>query len=65
MLKFVMTADDCFCRLNGRMMPHDGFSASGFAKNVLKPKLAIAVLSPAKSARIKLAKKEEIKALLG
>lgn len=65
MLKFVMTVDDCFCRLKGRMMPHDGFSASGFAKNVLKQKMAIAVLPSAKSARIKLAKKVEITALLG
>lgn len=46
-------------------MPHDGFSASGFAKNVLKQKMAIAVLPSAKSARIKLAKKVEITALLG
>lgn len=65
MLKFVMTVDDCFCRLNGRMMPHDGFSAGGFAKKGLKPKMAIAVLPPAKSASIKLAKKVEITALLG
>ena len=65
MFKFVMIVDDSFCRLNERIIVHDRFSASGFALNGLKPKMAISVLPAATSALIKFAKTVAITAHLG
>ena len=37
MFKFDMIGDDSFNHLNERMMVHDSFSASAFARTGLKP----------------------------
>ena len=40
-----MRVDDSFCRLNVRIIVHDSYSFSGFAKNGLKPKWQVVKLN--------------------